>query len=370
MRKEYLPYARHWVGDEEIKAITDVLRSDFITSGPKIDEFEKEMAGYIGCKRVIATSSCTGALHICLTALKIKPGDEVITSDLTFAATPSVPLFLKAKPVVVDIYKDTYNINPEEIKKNITARTKVIIPVHYAGQPCEMDEIIKIARENNLEIIEDAAHAISAEYKGKKIGNIDGSRAACFSFHPIKNMTMGEGGIIATNDEKFADKCKLIRLHGLDKYKMVALGYKYTINEIQAALGLVQLKKLEFFEDRRKKYAEMYLEAFRGIPEISCPVVRSGVKSSWHLFVIRLDLDKIDRDKFRDALKAENIGTQIHFVPIHLQPYFQKRFSNRKFPATEEVYNSMVSLPLFPKMEEQDVMDVIEAVKKNVEHYK
>lgn len=364
-RKEYLPYAKHWVGDEEIKAVTDVLRSDFITTGPKVEEFEKEMAKYIGCKRVIATSSCTAALHICLTVLGIKAGDEVITSDLTFAATPSVPLLLGASPVVVDI-KDTYNINPEEIKKNITNRTKVIIPVHYAGQPCEMDEIVKIARENNLEIIEDAAHAISAEYKGRKIGNIEGSKAACFSFHPIKNMTMGEGGIIATNDEEFADKCRLIRLHGLDKYRMVALGYKYTINEIQAVLGLTQLKKLDFFEDRRRKYAEMYLEAFKDIPEILCPI--SSEKPAWHLFVIRLS--KIDRDKFREALKAENIGTQIHFIPIHLQPYFKERFANRKFPVADEVYNSMVSLPLFPKMEEQDVSDVIRAVKKIIEYGK
>ncbi len=370
VRKKYLPYVRHWIGDEEIKAVTDVLKSDFITAGPKIEEYEEKMANYLGCKKVIATSSCTGALHICLTALGIKHGDEVILPDLTFAATPSVPSMLGAEPVVTDIYEETYNINPQEIRKNLSDKTKVIVPVHYAGQPCEMDEIMDIARENNLEVIEDAAHAISAEYKGRKIGTI--SKAACFSFHPIKNMTMGEGGIIATDDEEFAEKCRLLRLHGLDKYKMITLGYKYTINEIQAALGIIQLRKLEFFEERRRKYAQIYINAFKDMPEIHNPVVRDYVKSSWHLFVIRLNLGKlrINRDGFREALKAENVGTQIHFIPIHLQPYYKNKFKGKEFPNTKRVYNSMITLPLFPKMSEQDIESVIKAVKKIVDYYK
>jgi len=370
VREEYLPYVKHWVGKEEIKAVTDVLKSDFITTGPRIEEYERTLAEYLGCKKVISLSSCTAALHTCLTALGIKQGDEVITSDLTFAATPSVSSMLGAEPIVTEIYEDTYNINPQEIRKNLSHRTKVIMPVHYAGQPCEMDEIMEIAKENNLEVIEDAAHAISAEYKGRKIGNI--GKAACFSFHPIKNMTMGEGGVIATNDEEFAEKCKLIRLHGLDKYKMICLGYKYTINDLQAAIGLTQLKKLNFFEEKRAEYSRIYLNAFKDIPEIFNPVVRDYVKSSWHLFAIRLNLDKlkIDRDKFREALKAENIGTQVHFIPIHMQPYYKKKFENKKFPITEKVYNSMVTLPLFPKMKKSDVEDVIAGVKRIVNYYR
>lgn len=369
IREKYLPYARHWVDQEEIQAVTEVLKSDYITSGPKIEEYEKAMAKYLGCQRVIATSSCTGAMHICLAALGVKSNDEVILPDLTFAATPSVSSMLGAQPVPVDIHPDTYNIDPEEIKRHITPRTKVIMPVHYAGQPCEMDRIAQLAKEHHLEVIEDAAHAISAEYNNLKIGNH--SKASCFSFHPIKNMTMGEGGIIATNDEAFADKCKLLRLHGLDKYRMVTLGYKYTINEIQAALGLSQLQKLDFFEARRAKYAQMYLEGFKDLPEIILPKVLPQAKSSWHLFVIRLNLDllTIDRDKFREILAAENIGTQIHFVPIHHQPYYQPQLQGRSFPQTERVYQSMLTLPLFPKMEEQDVLDVIAGIKKVIQHY-
>lgn len=370
VRDSYLPYVKHLVGEEEIKAATDALKSDLICGGPKAEEFEQALAKYLGCKRVVSMNSCTAALHTCLLALGIKQGDEVITSNLTFAATPSVSSMVGASPIVADIYEDTFNINPEEIRKNITPRTKVIMPVHYGGQPCEMDEIMKIAKENNLEVIEDAAHAISAEYKGKKIGCI--GKAACFSFHPVKNMTLAGGGAIATNDEEFADKCKLIRLHGLDKYRMLVLGYNYPINDISAAVGLVQLKKLESFEAKRAEYANMYLDAFKDMPEIITPVVRPEVKPSWHLFVIRLNLDKlkITRDKFREALKAENIGTQVHFVPINQQPYYQKSFENKSFPATEKVYNSIMAIPLFPKMEKQDVLDVINAVKKIVEYYR
>ena len=370
VREKYMGYVKHWVTDEDIDAVVEVLKSDWITQGPKTEEYEQKMAEYIGCKRVVATSSCTAALHICLTALGVTRGDEVITSDLTFAATPSVPSMLGAKPIPVDIYEDTFCINPKEIKKNITEKTKVIIPVHYAGQPCDMDQIMEIAKEYNLEVVEDAAHAISAEWGGKKIGTI--SKAACFSFHPIKNMTMGEGGIIATNDEEFAEKCKLLRLHGLDKYKMVALGYKYTINDMQAALGISQLKKLPLFEDNRHKYAQMYTNAFKDMPEIIVPKINEKALSSWHLYVIRLNLDKltIGRDEFREALTAENVGTQLHFIPIHMQPYYQEMLKDRQYPATEKVYNTMMTLPLFPKMTGEDVNSVITAVKKIVNYYK
>jgi len=370
VRKEYLGYVKHWVGEEEIQAVVDVLKSDFITMGPKIEEYEQKMAEYLGCKKVIATSSCTAALHICLTALEIGQGDEVIVPNLTFAATPSVSSMLGAKPILVDINERTYTMDSEDIKRKITERTKVIMPVHYAGQPCEMDKIMQIAAENNLEVVEDAAHAISAEYKGKKIGNI--GKAACFSFHPIKNMTMGEGGIIATNDEEFANKCKLLRLHGLDRYKMLMLGYKYTINDIQAALGLVQLQKLNFFQEKRERFVGKYMEAFKEMSEILLPQVAEGVKSSWHLFVIRLALDKlrISREEFREALRAENIGTQLHFIPINRQPYYAKDFEEWSFPNTDKVYDSMVTLPLFPKMTDQDAEDVIEAVKKVINYYR
>ena len=370
VRDEFLTYARQWTGQEEIDEVVDTLRSDWLTTGPKIEAYEKQMAEYIGCKYTLTTSACTAGLHICLLAHDIGPGDEVILPDLTFAATPAVVSMTGATPVLVDVNPETYVIDTDKIEEKITDKTKAIMPVHYGGQSCDMDKIREIAKKHNLVIIEDAAHAIGGEYNGKKVGSE--STAACYSFHPIKNMTMGEGGVIALNDDELYEKLKLFRLHGLKDYKMVLLGYKYTINDMQAALGIRQLEKLDSFIKRRNEIAKKYSEAFKDMSEINLPVTQDNVLNAFHLFAITLNLDKlsVDRDKIREALRAENIHTQIHFTPIHQHPYYDNLGTDNDFPVATKIYNTMLSIPMFPKMTDQDVEDVINAIKKVIAYYR
>ena len=384
-RNRFLPFARPLIEKEDIEEVVDTLNSDWLTTGPKTHLFEEEFAKYIGCKYAVAVNSCTAALHISLAALGIGKGDEVITTPYTFVSTVNVILQQGAMPVFVDIKPDTFNINPDSIREKINDKTKAIIPVHFAGQPCEMGKIMKIAKDNNLLVIEDAAHAISAEYEGKKIGTI--GDATCFSFYPTKNMTTGEGGMVTTDDEELANKCKIWGLHGISKdawkrysaegswyYEVVCPGYKYNMTDIQASLGLHQLKKLNRFQRKREKIVKAYNEAFKDMEEITIPFVKDNIKHAWHLYVIKIVSEKleINRNQFIEALRAENIGTSVHFIPVHLHPYYRDTYGFKRgdFPNAEYAFERVISLPLFPKMSDKDVKDVIDAVRKIIEYYK
>lgn len=385
VRKNFLPPFRPNLGKEEIKEVIDTLKSDWITTGPKVNKFEEAIKKYIGCRETVAVNSCTEGLHLCLVAAGIKEGDEVITTPLTFVSTANVILHQGAKPVFVDIKKDTYNIDPSKIEKAITKRTKAIIPIHYGGQPCEVDKILKIAKKYNLVVIEDAAHAIGAEYKGKKIGTF--GDFTVFSFYAAKNMTTAEGGMICLSDRKLAEKLKILSLHGISRdawkrysakgswyYEVLYPGYKCNMTDIQASLGIHQLRKLEKFINKKEKIAKIYRENFQKIPEITTPEVKNNVRTTWYLYpiLINKDLLKIDRGQFIEALKAENIGTSVHFIPVHFHHYYKKKFNFKKgdFPNTEYVYERLISLPIHSAMSFKDVKDVIIAVKKIVNYYK
>lgn len=385
VRNDFLPPFRHTIADAEINEVIDTLKSDWITTGPKTHKFEELFKEYIGCKHAIALNSCTAGLHLSLVAIGIQEGDEVITSPFTFAATANVIVHQKAKPVFVDIEKNTYNIDPEKIEEAISDKTKAIIPVHYAGHPCEMDKILKIAKAYNLTVIEDAAHALGATYKGKKIGTI--GDFTCFSFYATKNLTTAEGGMITTNGDELAEKLRIMSLHGISKdawkryssegswyYEILYPGYKYNMTDVQAAIGIHQLKKLKQMQKRRGEIAKRYNEAFEDMPEIIIPTVKKYVRHAWHLYPIQINTDllRIDRAKFIEALKAENIGTSVHFIPMHLHPYYHDRYGFKRgdFPNAEFVYEREISLPIYPKITDKDVEEVIVAVKKIVENYR
>ncbi len=385
VRDKFLPVALPWINEEEINIVGDILRSGWLTTGPKVKEFEEKFANYVNAGYAVALNSCTGAMHCALLALGIKKGDEVITSTLTFAATGHVIQYVGAKPVLVDIKKDTYNIDPEEIKNKITKNTKAVISVDYAGQPCDYDEILKIANEYNLYTIDDSAHAVGAEYKGKKIGTL--CDVTCFSFYAIKNMTTGEGGMATTNNDNFANKIRKFSYFGISKdawkryahggkwyYEIEDLGYKYNMMDIQAVMGLKQLEKVDGFNEIRRNYAKYLTDKLSKIPEIQIPIEKNNLKHVRHLYpiVVKTEMLKIDRNKFIDALNAENIGTSVHFIPLHRHPYYQKTFGYKvgDFPVADYVYERFISLPLYPKITERDLDNVVDAVKKIVEWYR
>lgn len=379
LRNSYLPFALPSIGDEEIQEVIDTLKSGWITTGQKTKKFEEQFKNYIGCEHAIAVSSCTAALHLALIAAGVGKEDEVITTPFTFAATGEVIIYVGAKPVFVDINKDTYNININEIEAAITPKTKAIMPVHYGGQPCDMDEILKIAHEHDLIVIEDAAHALGAKYKGKKIGTMGDITA--FSFYATKNLTTAEGGMVTTNNSEFADKIRILSLHGLSKdawnrygaggswyYEIMDAGYKYNMTDIQASLGIHQLAKFEHFQEIRERYAKRYTDELKNIKGITTPYVHPGNHHAWHLYPILIDPDILhfDRAEFIEAMTRENIGTSVHFIPLHLHPYYRNVHGYKKgdFPDSEYVYDRIVSLPLYPSMTEDDISDVIYAIKK------
>ncbi len=381
MREEFLPPFSPYLGEEELQEVMDTLRSGWITMGPKTRRFEELFAEYVGSRHAIAVSSCTAGLHLALVAGGIGPGDEVITTPLTFCSTANVVVHQEAVPIFADVRIDTFNIDPGETRKKITPRTKAIIPVHFGGQPCEMDEIRAIASEHELQVIEDAAHATGAKYKDRMIGTI--SDVTVFSFYASKNLTTGEGGMITAEDEELAEKMRILRLHGISSdawkrysaqgswyYEVLVPGYKYNMTDVQASLGIHQLARQKKFLEVRQRYAEMYTDAFRDQPEIITPVVKDHVRHAWHLYIIRLSLERltIDRGQFIEALRKENIGTSVHFIPLHLHPYYRERYGFEKgdFPVAESLYEGVVTLPLYPKMSIQDVRDVIKAVRKVV----
>jgi len=379
LRREFIPLAKPTIEENEIEEVVKVLRSGWLTTGPKVAEFEKNMQKYLGCKKAIGLSSCTGGLHIALAALGIKQGDEVIVPTYTFAATAHVVAWLGAKPVLVDVEKDTFNIDPKKIEEAITDKTKAIIPVHFAGHSCDMDKIMAIAEKHNLYIIEDAAHAIGTDYKGKKIGNF--SNATVFSFYATKTITTAEGGMIVTNDEELGKKLKRYSYFGVDKdafnryadkgnwyYEIIELGYKYNMDNIQGALGIEQLKKLESFIERRRKLANLYTSLLKKVPGIITPEEKEYTKHSYHLYPILLDIDSlsITRAEFIDKLKEYKIGSSVHFIPLHLHSHYQKTYGykNGDFPTAEYLFEREISLPLYPRMSEEDVKYVAEAIKE------
>lgn len=371
----YIPYGKQSIDENDIKAVVDVLKSDFITTGPKIEEFERKVADYVGAKYAVAIANGTAALHAACLAAGIGEGDEVITTPITFAASANCALYCGAAPVFADINKESYNISPADIRRKLTEKTKAIIAVHFTGQPCEMDEIHKIADENNLIIIEDAAHALGADYKGKKIGSL--SDMTTFSFHPVKHITTGEGGMIVTNDEKLYERLKLFRTHGITReekylsrndgpwyYEQIDLGYNYRITDIQCALGISQMDKLDDFVEKRRMLVERYNNAFEEVSEIVVPKQVEGCNNSYHLYVIQVE----NRLEVFNKLRTAGIGVNVHYVPVYKHPYYQKNgYADVKCPNAEEYYEHCISLPLYPKLtvKEQDyvIEKVIESVK-------
>ncbi len=385
MSRKFIPYGRQWLDEEDIQAVVEVLRTDYLTTGPKIKEFEQKFADYVGAKYAVAISNGTAALHAACYAAGIGEMDEVITTPITFAASASCVLHCGGTPVFADIDPKTYNIDPEEIRKKITPKTKAIIPVHFTGQPCDMDEIHKIAKEYNLIVIEDAAHALGAEYKGRRIGSI--SDMTTFSFHPVKHITTGEGGMITTNDEELYKKLILFRTHGITRnnellhnqdegpwyYEQLDLGYNYRITDIQCALGISQLKKLEKFVARRREIVAQYNKAFKELEGVVIPYQDQYSDSSWHLYIIKLELDKLKagRQEIFEALKALNIGVNVHYIPVYYFPYYQKLgYGKGLCPNAEYLYERIITLPLFPQMTDVDVERVINSVSKVLEAYK
>ncbi|MEG0370972.1 MAG: DegT/DnrJ/EryC1/StrS family aminotransferase [Clostridium sp.] len=384
-RTEFLPYALPFIEEEEINEVIDTLRSNWLSKGPKTIEFEKRFAKYVGAKHAIAMNSCTAALHIALIANNIGEGDEVITTPLTFAASANTIIHTGATPVFADIDEKTMCIDPERIEEKITSKTRAIVPVHYAGQSCDLDRINEIAKKHNLLVLEDAAHAVYTTHKGEMIGSIGDTTS--FSFYATKNICTGEGGMLTTNNDEIAEKARIMSLHGMSKnawnrfgkggswsYDILYPGYKYNMTDMQASLGLCQLNKIQSMQDIRKEYADIYNDAFGKLQEIITPCEIEGNRHAWHLYVIRIkeEMLTIDRNKFIDCLADENIGTSVHYTPVHLHPYYEEKFGYKygDFPIAEKVFESMISIPLYPSMKKQDLEDVINAVTRIVEEHR
>lgn len=372
MRTTCLPYGHQWIDEADIEAVAEALRGDIITTGSRVKEFEEKVASYCGAKYAVAVSSGTAALHAACAVAGISKGDEVITTPITFFATIASIMHCGGKPVFVDIREDTININPVEIEAKITDRTKAILPIDFAGHPAELHTINRIAKREGVVVIEDACHALGAGYKWLKIGGL--SDMTVFSFHPVKAITTCEGGAILTDNREYYEKLRRFRDHNIIRsnkpwrYEIQAAGFNYRLNDIQSALGVSQLKKLDYFIERRRKIASIYNEAFNGIDEIITPVELEYAKSSYHLYVIQLK--GINRDGFIEALARENIGTQVHYNPAHLQPCMRNKYGYKvgDFPIAERYSKRAVSLPIYPKMTDEDVGDVINAVRRAVDN--
>lgn len=388
----FIPYGKQWIERDDIQYVIEVLKSDFLTQGPRIKEFEDAVASYVGSKYAVAVANGTAALHLAYLAAGVKHSDEVITTPVTFLATSNAAIFCGARPIFADVDSTTINISPEEVSKKITKKSKLIVPVHFGGNPCDMEELNNIAEKYNLNIIEDACHAFGAKYrianKWMMVGSCTHSAMTVFSFHPVKHITTGEGGIITTNNKRFYEKLLKLRNHGITKdskmyknkkmaftkesenlwyYEMQDLGFNYRITDLQCALGISQLKKINTFIKRRREIVSIYSREFKDISGIKIPVEKEGFFSSYHLYVLRINFSRLGktRNDLMAKLKRMNIGTQVHYIPVHLQPYYKEKFKYKPgdYPNAEDYYSQALSLPLYPRMTDNDVKYVISAVK-------
>jgi perosamine synthetase len=382
MRDTFLPFALPDLDEAEFEEIKESLLSGWVTTGPKTRRFEAEFAAAAGAKHAIAVNSCTAAMHLALEAIGLRRGDEVITTPYTFAATAEVVRYFDARPVLVDVDARDLNMRPDLLDAAITGRTRAILPIHIAGLPAALDEIHAVARRHDLPVIEDAAHAFPAAYAGRTIGSV--SQFTCFSFYATKTITTGEGGMLCTDDDRWAERCRIMALHGISKdawkrytaegswyYEIVAPGYKYNMTDIAAGMGLAQLRKAERMWERRRAIARRYDEAFGALPELQLPHDRADSQHAWHLYMLRLHLDRlpIDRAQFAEQLKRRNIGISVHFIPLHLHPYYRETYGYRPedFPVAYAEYQREISLPIYSKMSDADVQDVIDAVREVVQ---
>ena len=392
MRSTYLPFALPDIDGTELAQVQECLESGWITTGPKTQQFEREFAALVGAKHAIAVNSCTAAMHLSLEAIGLAPGDEVITSPYTFAATAEVIRYFGAQPVFVDISAGCLNISPKAIEAAITSRTKAIMPIHIAGLPAAMNAIRDIASRHNLAIVEDAAHAFPAKYKGRTVGAPlfpEGSTIphfTCFSFYATKTITTGEGGMICTDNDRFADRCRIMALHGISRgawnryatngnwaYEVIAPGYKYNLTDIAAGMGIAQLAKAERMRLRREEIAQQYDRAFRQYASLQIPVSRVDCQHAWHLYTLRLNLERwsIDRAAVVAYLKQQNIGVSVHFIPLHIHPYYRETYGYlpEDFPIAHREYLRVISLPIYSKMSDRDVNDVIEAMLQTIDKF-
>lgn len=374
----FIPYGTQNIEQEDIEAVISTLKSDYLSTGPKVKEFETKFAQYVGSNYAVAVSSGTAALHCACLAMGLKKGDEVITTPLTFIATSNAILYCQATPVFVDIDINTFNIDVNKIEEKITPNTKAIIPVHFSGNPCNMEKIMELANKYNLMVIEDAAHALGAVYNNKKIGQIGDMTA--FSFHPVKHITTGEGGMITTNNKELYEKLLLFRNHGMTRekeqfvneekegnwyYEQICLGFNYRLTDFQSALGIVQLDKMSKSIKRRKEIANLYEEYLKDIPEIKIPYNCDNKNSVWHLYIIRIVDKDIDRKVFFDKLRERNIGVNVHYLPVHCHPYYRGLgYSKGICPIAEKIYEEIITLPIHPKMTNEDVLYIIKSIKE------
>jgi dTDP-4-amino-4,6-dideoxygalactose transaminase len=377
MRTEFLDFSPPSIGEEEIAEVVDTLRSKWITTGPKTKKFEEEFASYVGAKHAIGVNSCTAGLHLSLVGLGIGPGDEVITSPLTFTSSVATIVHAGATPVLADVCEDTFNIDPEQVLARITPKTKAIIPVDFGGHPADILEIRKIAERHGIPVIEDAAHAAGAKIGGRMIGSL--SNTTSFSFYATKNMTTGEGGMVTTDDAELANRIRVLSLHGISKdawkryskegswrYDVLYPGFKYNMTDIAAAIGLHQLKKLDGFLERRARIAALYNDAFAKFPELTTPASRSNVTHAWHLYPIQLRSAKCSRDTMIEELKNRNIGTSVHFIPIHYHSWYKEHLGYKQgdYPVAERIFEGILSLPMNTAMSDSDAQDVIQAIEE------
>ena len=379
LEPEFVPFHVPQIDDDEIRSVVETLKSGWLTTGAKTKQFEEQFAKYLSVCHAVAVNSCTAALHLALDAIGVEEGDEVIVPTMTFTATAEVVLYFKAKPVLVDCLPDTLNIDPAQLERAISSKTKAILPVHFGGQPCDMATIMDIARRHNLYVIEDAAHALPAKYREQVVGTI--GDITCFSFYATKTITTGEGGMATTNNPDWAARMRMMSLHGISHdawkryakegswyYEVVRPGYKYNLTDIAAAIGIEQLKKCDAFAVARKKIAAAYHQGLSELPEIQTPVCSPDVQHAWHLYGLQLRVDrlKITRDQFIEALKERGIGTSVHFIPLHLHPFYREAFGYvpEDFQNASETYQRIISLPIYPKMTEDDVGRVLDAVRE------
>lgn len=377
VRNSMLNYAKQWIEQDDIEAVVKVLQGDWLTTGPSVSEFEKVVSTYVGVNEAVAVNTGTAALHAAAFAAGIKPDDEVIVPPLTFVASANCILYLGGKPVFADVRADTLNIDPADIERKITSKTKAIIAVDLTGLPCDHDAIRNLAQQHNLAVIEDAAHALGASYKGRKVGILQD--LTTLSFHPVKHITTAEGGMVLTQDTEMAERMRSFRHHGIDLdfrkrnsanlwlYDVINLGYNFRIPDVNCALGISQLQKLDSWLARRREIAEQYNRAFSNLPQVEIPYISPDSESAWHLYMIRLNLNmlRVGRETIYKALRAENIGVNVHYIPIHLLSYYQNLgYEKGECPVAEGAYERLITLPLYPAMNDRDVQDVIDAVNK------